>query len=223
MFRIRYGAARALCNLGLAATFAVGALGAAAAAPRTLVAFGDSLTQGYGLAPEEGLVPQLQRWLDAKGAEVTVVNAGVSGDTTAGGRARIGWTLAQPADAMIVALGGNDLLRGLPPEEMRANLDAILTEAAAKGVPVLLVGFPAPGNYGEDYRAAASAVWPDLAAAHGVALLPNLLAPITDLPDQRAALADLMQADGLHPNAAGVARVVDQLGPAVLDLLAATP
>jgi acyl-CoA thioesterase-1 len=129
----------------------------------TVVALGDSLTQGFGLVEEEGFVPQLQAGLQARGNDVVVENHGVSGDTTAGGLARIGWALGDHVDALIVALGGNDLLRGLPPEVSRANLDGILAEAEARGLPVLLIGLQAPGNYGPDYKAAFDAMYPDLA------------------------------------------------------------
>lgn len=212
-----YGVGRALRNLVLALTVALPAV--AGAAPRTLLAFGDSLTAGYGLPPEVGFVPQLERWLTDHGAEVTVQNAGVSGDTTAGALARIDWTLAAPVDAMIVTLGGNDLLRGLPPDEARENLDAILTRAAAKGIPVLLVPMQAPGNYGPDYKTAFDAIYADLAAAHGALLAEPFLAPILALPDRQAALAVHIQPDGLHPTASGVALVVEALGPKVLELL----
>ncbi|RMD46550.1 MAG: arylesterase, partial [Alphaproteobacteria bacterium] len=141
-------AALALCALG----------GGAEARTLRVVALGDSLTQGYGLPAGQGFVPQLERWLRERGHDVELVNAGVSGDTTAGGRARIGWTLAGGADALIVALGGNDVLRGLPPEEARANLEAILAEAEARGIPVLLIGIDAPGNYGPDYERAFEAI-----------------------------------------------------------------
>ncbi|WP_372840582.1 arylesterase [Phaeovulum sp.] len=193
------------------------------AAPLQIVALGDSLTQGYGLAPEDGLVPQLQAWLVAAGADVVVQNAGVSGDTTAGGRARLEWSLAGGADALIVALGGNDLLRGLPPEVSRANLDAILSEADARDLPVLLVGLPAPSNYGAEYQTAFDAIFPDLAAAHGALLLENLLAPIMALSAQERSARELMQSDGIHPAPEGVQMVVAQLGPKVLDLLAQVP
>lgn len=185
----------------------------------TVLALGDSLTQGYGLPPEDGLVAQLQRWLQARGAQATLINAGVSGDTTAGGRARLAWSLSPDVDAVIVALGGNDLLRGLPPAEARANLDAILTELDARGLPALLVGLPAPGNYGPDYKAQFDAIWPELAAQHGATLLPNMLAPISDLPLAERAGRNLMQEDNIHPAAAGVALVVEGLGPQVLDLI----
>lgn len=215
-----YGIARALCNLALAVLLLLPF--AAGAAAKDLVAFGDSLTAGYGLPPEEGFVPQLQRWLDVRGAGVTMINAGVSGDTTAGGLARIDWTLSAPVDAMILTLGGNDLLRGLPPGEARANLDAILTKAGDRGIPVLLVPMQAPGNYGPDYKAEFDAIYAGLAEKHGAILADPFLAPILALPDRQKALADYLQPDGLHPNARGVALVVAALGPKVLELLART-
>lgn len=186
----------------------------------TLLALGDSLTQGYGLAPEDGLVPQLQAWLTAQGAEVTVINAGVSGDTTAGGRARLDWSLTPEVDAVMIALGGNDLLRGLPPAEARANLEAMLATVQARGLPVLLAGLPAPGNYGPAYQAEFDAIWPDLAAQYDAVLVPNLLAPIAELPLEDRIGANLMQDDNIHPAPAGVALVVAALGPKVMELLA---
>ncbi len=192
----------------------------AVAAPLQLVALGDSLTAGYGLPPEDGLVPQLQAWLTAAGADVVVQNAGVSGDTTAGGLARLDWSLANGADALMVALGGNDLLRGLPPAQSRTNLDAILTEADKRDLPVLLVGLPAPSNYGPEFKTEFDAIFPELAETHGALMLPNLLAPIMALPLQTRADRALMQGDGIHPSAAGVQLVVAELGPKVLELLA---
>ncbi|MCU9847285.1 arylesterase [Defluviimonas sp. WL0024] len=191
----------------------------AAAEPLTLLAFGDSLTAGYGLPPEEGFVQQLQGWLAEHGAEVTVLNGGVSGDTTAGGLARIDWALTPEVDAMIVTLGGNDLLRGLPPEEARANLDAILDRADERQLPVLLVPMTAPGNYGPDYKDAFDAIYPELAKEHGARLAPPFLSPILAQEDRAAAIAAYIQPDGLHPNAEGVALVVEGLGPEVLDML----
>lgn len=181
---------------------------------------GDSLTQGYGLPAEDGLVAQLQRWLAARGHEVVVINAGVSGDTTAGGLSRLDWTLGDGPAAMIVALGGNDLLRGIDPAASRANLDAILARLADQGVPALLAGLPAPGNYGPEFQAAFEAMYPELAAAHGALLLPDLLAPISEKHLSGQAFLDLMQEDGIHPNAEGVALVVEVLGPLVEELLA---
>ena len=194
---------------------------AAVAEPVTIAALGDSLTQGFGLAPEAGFVPQLERWLDEQGADVTVINAGVSGDTTAGGLARVAWTLTPEVDAMIVALGGNDLLRGIDPAASRANLDGILAAAAEANVEVLLVGIEAPSNYGADYKAAFDGMFPDLAEAYDVLLYPSFLAPLTETRDLQAALSEVMQADGIHPNAAGVVEIVERIGPSVLALVQA--
>lgn len=186
----------------------------------TVAALGDSLTQGYGLPQNDGFVPQLERWLNAQGVEARVLNAGVSGDTTAGGLSRVGWTLTPEVDAMIVALGGNDLLRGIDPAASRANLDGILEAADAAGVEVLLVGMSAPGNYGPEYKQAFDAMYPDLAEAHGTLYMDSFFAGLTDLPDRGAAMRDYMQADGIHPSAEGVALIVEALGPVVLDLIA---
>ena len=186
---------------------------AAAQEPVTVVALGDSLTHGYGLPPNEGFVPQLDRWLDAHGApEVEVVNAGVSGDTTAGGLARFDWSVSDGADAMIVALGGNDLLRGIDPAASRANLAAIMEKADAAGLPVLLSGMQAPLNYGPDYKEAFDSMYPDLAEAHGALLDPFFLSGVEE--DR-----SLWQEDGLHPNAEGVAVIVERIGPKVLELV----
>jgi len=217
--KLRRVAASGFLTLGTAVSVAAPG-GMAAAESLRIAALGDSLTQGYGLIPEEGLVPQLQAWLAERGHDVIVINAGVSGDTTAGGLARLDWTLADRPGAMIVALGGNDLLRGIDPAASRANLDAILTRLGAEGVPALLVGLPAPGNYGPEFRDAFQAMYPDLAETHGALLVPDLLAPISEKHLSGQAFMDLMQADGIHPNAAGVALVVESLGPAVEALIA---
>lgn len=194
---------------------------AADAEPVTIAALGDSLTHGYGLPPDQGFVPQLQEWLRARGLDVTVLNAGVSGDTTAGGLARLDWTLTPEVDAMIVELGANDFLRGIDPAAARANLDAILTRAGAAGLPVLLIGLPAPGNFGPDYKEQFDAIWPDLAARHGTLLVTNffrgLATPGTDPATDRETV---MQPDGIHPNAEGVARIVADIGPEVAALVA---
>lgn len=191
-----------------------------AAEPVVIAALGDSLTQGYGLAPEDGFVAELSRWLDAAGAEVEIVNAGVSGDTTAGGLSRIEWTLTPEVDALIVALGGNDVLRGIDPAVSRRNLDGILAVAQARDLPVLLVGIDAPGNYGADYEAEFDAIYPDLARRYDTLLYPDFLAAISGQADRAAALSDLMQADGIHPSAEGVTRIVGDMGPSVLKLVA---
>jgi acyl-CoA thioesterase I len=210
---------RAAATLGLTVALAI-SVAPALAQPLRIAALGDSLTQGYGLAQDDGLVPQLQAWLAGRGHDVVVLNAGVSGDTTAGGRSRLDWTLSDGPDAMIVALGGNDLLRGIDPAVSRANLAAILERLAAEGVPALLVGLPAPGNYGPEFTAAFDAMYPELAAEHGAGLVADMLAPISEKHLTGQAFMDLMQADGIHPNAAGVALVVEALGPAVEDLIA---
>lgn len=163
-------------------------------------------------------MPQLQAWLAAQGREVTVVNAGVSGDTTAGGASRVDWTLTPDVDAMIVNLGGNDLLRGIDPGEVRRNLDTILTAADARGVPVLLVAMNAPGNWGPDYRARFDAIYPELASRHGAILTENFFAPLLD-PATGMPAPGMMQPDGIHPSAEGVARIVAAIGPEVLELL----
>lgn len=207
-----------MAALALATTFAPVA---AAAEPVTIAALGDSLTHGYGLPPDQGFVPQLQEWLRARGLDVTVLNAGVSGDTTAGGLARLDWTLTPEVDALIVELGANDFLRGIDPAAARTNLDAILTRAGAAGLPVLLIGLPAPGNYGADYKQQFDAIWPDLAAKHGTLLVTNffrgLVAPGAD---PSAARETLMQPDGIHPGPEGVARIVADIGPEVEALVA---
>jgi len=188
------------------------------AEPVTLLAFGDSLTQGYGLADKDGFVPTLEAWLQAQGVDVNVINGGVSGDTTAGGAARIAWSLTPEVDAVLVALGGNDLLRGIDPADTRANLDAILTEIGARGLPALLVGMEATGNYGESFKTAFDAIYPELAETHGVPLFPQFLQGLVDLEDRQAALRAYFQADATHPNAPGVALIVERMGPAVLNL-----
>ncbi|GAB1364750.1 arylesterase [Rhodobacter sp.] len=218
-----YGAIRAACNVTIALIFSAGVtVGAAAAEPVVLVALGDSLTAGYGLAPDEGLVPQLQGWLQAQGAEVVIQNAGVSGDTTAGGLARVDWALGPDAQGLIVTLGGNDMLRGLSPDEVQVNLDAILTAADARGLPVLLVAMKAPPNFGPEYKAEFDAIYPALAKEHGALLMPDFFQGFVDagaVMTDPASYGKWMQADGIHPNAEGVKLVVASLGPHVLALI----
>lgn len=200
------------------AVFSVAAAPALAQTVR-ITALGDSLTQGYGLEPGQGLVPQLQAWLSARGQDVEILNAGVSGDTTAGGLSRLDWTLADQPDAVIVALGGNDLLRGLDPALSRANLAAILERLRADGVPALLVGLPAPANYGPEYQTAFAALYPDLAEDYGALLVADMLAPLSARIEAGASPASVFQGDMIHPNVDGVALVVEQLGPQVEALI----
>ncbi|MCY3996534.1 MAG: arylesterase [Rhodobacter sp.] len=210
-----YGALRQLRNLSIAALIG---LGSAHAETVTIAALGDSLTQGYGLPPDQGFVPQLQTWLDADGADTVIVNAGVSGDTTQGGLARVDWTLTEETDALIVALGANDVLRGIEPSVVRANLEGILGTAVDAGVPVLLAGFAAPGNYGPDYKNEFDAIFPDLATEFGALFIDRFLEPIIREGDESRPPVELLQADGLHPNREGVALIVEQLGPKVAEL-----
>lgn len=193
--------------------------GMAAAEGVVVAALGDSLTQGYGLPAEEGFVPQLEAWLQAEGVAARVINAGVSGDTTAGGLSRVDWTLTPDVDALIVTLGGNDLLRGLPPEASRANLDGIVAAATARGVEVLVIGMQAPGNYGPEYKLAFDAMYPEIAEAHGALYLDSFFAGLGGVGVDPAELRDFLQTDGIHPNAEGVARIVEGVGPVVRDLI----
>ena len=188
--------------------------GPACAEEVTILMLGDSLTQGFGLPAEQGLVPQLQRWLRGQGAEVALINGGVSGDTTAGGAARAGWSLTPEVDAMVVALGANDMLRGIDPAVSRENLSRILQVAAARDVKTLLVGLDAPENYGPEYKADFDAMFPSLAAEFGVPYAGSIFAGFGDLDP--ADWATYLQPDGLHPNARGVARMVEGLGPEML-------
>lgn len=184
-----------------------------------VAALGDSLTQGYGLEQSLGFVPQLEAWVSDQGRDVRVINAGVSGDTTAGGLSRIGWTLTPDVDALIVALGGNDLLRGIDPAVTLSNLDGILATARDAGVPVLLIGMEAPGNYGPDYKAAFDAVYPELSAQYGTLYAESFFLGVQGEDTAPADVVRFMQADGIHPNAEGVAAIVDGLGPFVLELM----
>lgn len=182
-----------------------------------LIAFGDSLTHGFGVEQGKGFVPQLEAWLRARGEDVTVINMGVSGDTTEGGRARLDWSLADGGDALILELGGNDLLRGIDPARSRENLDVMLTALGKRGVPVLLAGLEAPLNYGAEFKDAFDSMYPDLAAKHGAILYPSFIEGLEAARDNGE---DVIQPDGIHPNAAGVALIVEHIGPKVLELLA---
>ncbi len=190
--------------------------GGALADEIVIVAFGDSLTAGYGLPADQGFVPQLQNWLRAKGADVRVVNAGVSGDTTAGGLARIGWVLGGEVDAVILELGANDFLRGLSPAIAAQNLEAIMEIITARNLPVLIAGMPAPLNYGAEYKAEFDLIYPSLALQFDSPLYPHFLIGIAQM---QAEAMSFIQSDGLHPNAAGVALVVEDIGPHVLALI----
>ncbi|WP_237180354.1 arylesterase [Roseomonas haemaphysalidis] len=174
---------------------------------------GDSITAGYGLPEAEAWPVKLQQALQAAGKPVQVIGAGVSGDTTAGGKARLDWALADKPDAVIVALGGNDGLRGLPPAASQANLEDILARLKARNIPVLLAGMLAPPNLGADYGRDFAAIFQNLAKAHPEAVFyPFLL-------DGVAGEERLNQADRIHPAPAGVAVMVERMMPSVDALL----
>ncbi len=204
----------ALYKATILAVFLTGA----AEAQQRVVAFGDSLTAGFGLPTEQGFVPQLEAWLQGEGADVVVVNAGVSGDTTSGGLSRVDWVLAEGADLVILELGANDMLRGVAPSVARENLDAIVANITGRGIKVLIAGMLAPPNYGAEYRAEFDAIYPDLAKKYDATLYPFFLAGLGQA-DGVAALFALMQADGIHPNAKGVKLIAADIGPAVLAAL----
>jgi len=209
----RYGAGVWLRKAALGLFTSLALVSGAFAAPVTIVALGDSLTHGFGLPVEEGFVPQLEAWLQENGAPDAIVkNAGVSGDTTRGGVERFEWSLAEGGDAVIVELGGNDLLRGIDPASSRMNLDGILTKAGDRDLPVLLTGMQAPLNYGPEYKKAFDAMYPDLAQKHGAIYDPFFLEGMIDRPE-------LFQDDGIHPNKDGVATLVNRFGPLVLQLI----
>jgi acyl-CoA thioesterase I len=184
------------------------------AAARTirLVALGDSLTAGLGLPPGQAFPNRLQAVLRAKGWDVEVLNSGVSGDTAADGLARYDWAVPANADALIVELGANDMLRGSPPEQTKKTLAAILDKAKAAKIPVLLAGMRAAPNLGAEYDRAFDAIYPDLAKAEGVALYPFFLDGVAGNPK-------LNQPDGLHPRAEGVEVIVERIVPSVEEIL----
>jgi acyl-CoA thioesterase I len=201
----------AVCSIALAAAGAVTA--AQAEAPVKIVALGDSLTAGLGLAEKDGFVPRLQAALSAKGIAVEIANAGVSGDTAADGLARLDWSVPPGTDAVILELGANDMLRGIKPQVTQQALQTILRRLADRRIVVLLCGMRAAPNLGADYGRAFERIYPELAAEYGVLLYPFFL-------DGVAADLGLMQRDGLHPGAAGVDVVVAGILPKVEKLIA---
>ncbi|MFO1156809.1 MAG: arylesterase [Rhodospirillales bacterium] len=201
----------------LAVIVALGPALAADRAPPRLLLLGDSLFAGYGLPRAEAFPARLQAALQENGTTVNLIEAGVSGDTTAGGLARLPWVLGggpeQQPDAALVELGGNDVLRGFAPATTEANLDHILATFGERRTPVLLVGMRAPPNLGADYVKAFDAIFPRLAAKHGVPLYPFFLDGVAGNPA-------LNQPDGIHPNGAGVQIIVERILPDVRALLA---
>jgi acyl-CoA thioesterase-1 len=205
----RNAARRILAATGLCLTLAI--TPAAAHVP-VILDFGDSLTAGYGLAPDQAFPPRLQAALHRRGIEVRVVNAGVSGDTTAGGLARLDWALADKPDLVILALGANDALRGIDPATVRSNLDKMIRRIESSGAKVLLLGMLAPPNWGEEYKTEFDRIFPDLARIYGVPLYPFFLEGVAMKPE-------LNQPDGVHPNEHGVAVLVDRIAPVVARLV----
>jgi len=181
-------------------------------AATVIMALGTSLTAGYGLLPENGFTSKLQNELSKAGHNVEIRNAGVSGDTSAGGLARLEWSLDTDVDAAIVELGSNDALRGLSPEQTEKNLDQILSTLQKRNIPVLLAGMLSPPNLGPEYAADFEGLYPRLAEKHGVSFYPFFL-------DGVAAEPQLNQPDGIHPNADGVAIIVERLSPFVIELV----
>ena len=200
----------------VAALLLVGGLAlseAAAAGSVKVVALGDSLTAGLGLPANQSFPAKLEAALKARGHDVTVVNAGVSGDTASDGLARLDWSVGDDANAVIVELGANDALRGLDPATTRAALDKLLQRLAERHLTVVLAGMLAPRNFGADYARSFDAIYPDLAAKYRVTLYPFFLEGLVSR-------SDLLQADGLHPTAAGVDLIVGRVVPIVETVLA---
>ncbi|HYW16208.1 MAG TPA: arylesterase [Allosphingosinicella sp.] len=211
--RFPYGALRQLVH----ALLLIVAASAASAEAKDVhvLAFGDSLTAGYGLPPGQGFAPQLEDMLRRNGVRAVVTNAGVSGNTAAQGRARLKWTLdglKSKPDLAIVALGANDMLRGLAPRQTRADLDSIVAELKRRGIPVLIAGMLAAPNLGSRYMAEYNRIFPDLARAHGAELYPFFLAGVAGDPA-------LALPDRLHPNFQGIKKMVSGIGPTVLRAL----
>ena len=194
-----------LCNWLIAAA-------AGQAAPLRIVVFGDSLVAGYGLKSSEAFPAQLERLLRARGHAVEVINAGVSGDTTAGGLERMQWAIPEHTDAVILELGANDALRGLDPARAKSNLDRMITTLKARGADVLLAGMLAPRNLGEAYVHDFNGIYPELASKHGVLFYPFFL-------DGVALDAKLSLDDGLHPNSKGVVKIAQSILPDVERLI----
>ncbi len=199
-----------LCNWLIAAMALVAP--AAAAKPTRIVVLGDSLVAGFQLKSSDAFPAQLERALKARGHSVEVINAGVSGDTTAGGLARLKWAIPEGTDAVILELGANDALRGLDPAQAKANLDKIIAELRSGGAEVLLAGMMAPRNLGTEYSLAFDAIYPELASKHGAILYPFFL-------DGIAFKEKFNLGDGIHPNSSGVAEITRRILPTVEQLI----
>lgn len=193
-----------------------GAISSARAEPFKIVGFGDSLMAGFGLGPDEGFTDKLQAALRAKGHDVTVANAGVSGDTSSGGLARLDWSVPDGTQLVILELGANDMLRGVPPDITQKNLDEMLGKLRERKIAVLLAGMRAAPNLGADYQNAFDAIFPHLAGKYDVSLYPFFLDGVAGQPGLRLE-------DGMHPNAQGVDKMVERILPTVEKAIAAVP
>jgi len=205
-FLVRFAALWCLCVLAM--------IGQAAADPYKIVGFGDSLMAGYGLDAGHSFPERLETALKSKGHDVVIANAGVSGDTTSGGLARLDWSVPDGTQMVILELGANDMLRGIEPEISRSNLDEMIGQLKKKNVTVVLAGMRAAPNLGPDYQAQFDAIFPDLAAKHDIALYPFFLDGVAGEPAYQLE-------DGMHPNAAGVQRMVDRALPLIEPIVAA--
>jgi acyl-CoA thioesterase-1 len=193
-----------------------GAMSSARAEPFKIVGFGDSLMAGFGLGPDQGFTSRLQAALSAKGHDVTVANAGVSGDTTSGGLARLDWSVPDGTQLVILELGANDMLRGVSPDIAKKNLDDMLGKLKQRKIAVLLAGMRAAPNLGADYQNAFDAIFPDLARKYDIALYPFFLDGVAGQPGMQLE-------DGLHPSARGVDQIVERILPTVEKAIAAVP
>lgn len=197
-----------------ALALACGGAGSEAATLKRVLAFGDSLTAGYGLPAGDSLPAQLEKRLTADGLDVKVINAGVSGDTTAMGLERLDYALSgEPVHVAVLALGANDMLQGLPPKDTRANLERMIEIFRAKGVTVILAGMASSNNWGQAYRQEFDSIYPDLATKYGVTMVPFFMEGVWGDPG-------LLLGDGLHPNPAGVRKIVAKIAPYVEKSLA---
>lgn len=212
-----YGAPRRVFNIALFATIMAAIfVNPASAQQKRLLIFGDSLVAGYGLPREAGFIAQLDQALKDAGHEVVLIDGGVSGDTSAGGSARIGWSLTERPTHALVELGANDALRGVNPKETKKNLQRILDSLERAHVPVLLAGMRAPRNFGDDYADEFDDIYGDISGGISVALYPFFLEGVALQPE-------LNQPDGIHPNVKGVAIIVQRILPDILKLLRRKP
>ncbi|RWF44057.1 MAG: arylesterase [Mesorhizobium sp.] len=205
-FKRRFAAGLIIC----------GAISSARAEPFKIVGFGDSLMAGFGLGPGQGFTDKLQAALRARGHDVTVADAGVSGDTSSGGLARLDWSVPDGTQLVILELGANDMLRGVSPDITRKNLDAMLGKLKERKIAMLLAGMRAAPNLGADYQNAFDAIFPNLAGKYAVPLYPFFLDGVAGQPT-------LQLEDGLHPNAGGVDLMVERILPTVEKAIAAAP